>query len=241
MRNAFAFLTVFGRASSPTPTTFVWFPLTGAALGLAVGAAWWASDRYWPPLVAAIVAVITDLALTGLLHFDGLADTGDGLLAPMTRARRLEAMSDPAIGAFGLVSVCATLLLRVATLESMRPSILAIAGLWCASRTLMVAISMILPYARANGLVQAFLGATSRSSGQSHMLTASVVVGLAAAAALLFRAQSFRGLVALGAQLIASALVAGLSWRRLGGYTGDVLGASGVLGETIGLLVLALR
>lgn len=241
MKSAFAFLTVFGRASSPTPTTFAWFPFTGAVLGLAVGAVWWASDRYWSPLVAAILAVVADLVLTGLLHFDGLADAGDGLLAPMTRARRLGAMSDPAIGAFGLVSVAATLFLRVGAFESMRPSALAIAGLWCASRTLMVAIALVLPYARANGIVQAFLGTTSRSRAQRQMLTASVLAGLAVAAALLFSARSLRGLAALGAELIGSALVAGLSWRRLSGYTGDVLGASGVVGETLGLLVLALR
>lgn len=241
MRSAFAFLTAFGRASSPTPTTFAWFPFVGAVLGLAVGTVWWVGDQFWPPMVAAILAVIADLALTGLLHFDGLADAGDGLLAPLTRARRLEAMSDPAIGAFGLVSVAATLLLRVGALEAMRPSVLAIAGLWCASRALMVAISLVLPYARANGIVSAFLGATSRSRGQRQVLAITVFAGLAVAAVLVVVARSLQGLAALGAELVASTLVAVLSWRRLGGYTGDVLGASGVVGETLGLLVLALR
>lgn len=241
MRKAFAFLTMFGRASSPTTITFAWFPLVGAVLGLAVGAVWWTSAQFWPPMVAAILAVIADLALTGLLHFDGLADAGDGLLAPLTRDRRLEAMSDPAIGAFGLLSVAATLLLRVGALEVTRPSVLAIAGLWCASRTSMVAISLVLPYARTNGIVQAFLGSTSRSRGLRQTLTASVLAGLVVAAVLLISARSLRGLAALGAELVASGLVAVLSWRRLGGYTGDVLGASGVVGETLGLLVLALR
>ena len=241
MRQAFAFLTVFGRASSPTSVTFAWFPLVGAVLGLVVGAVWWAGAQFWPPVMAAILAVVADLALTGLLHFDGLADSGDGLLAPLTRERRLAAMSDPAIGAFGLVSVAATLLLRVGALEVTRPSVLLIAGLWCASRTTMVAISLILPYARANGLVQAFLGSTSRPRRLRHALTASVLAGLVVAAILLFSARSLRGLAALGAELVGSGLVAVLSWRRLGGYTGDVLGASGVVGETLGLLVLALR
>jgi adenosylcobinamide-GDP ribazoletransferase len=50
-----------------------------------------------------------------------------------------------------------------------------------------------------------------------------------------------RGLAALGAELIAIVLVALFSRRRLGGYTGDVLGAAGVVGETIGLLALAVR
>lgn len=241
MKSAFAFLSVFGRPTSPTPTSFVWFPLVGIVIGSIVGVVWWGSGRLWPPLVAAVLTVIADLFLTGLLHFDGLADAGDGLLAPMTRERRLAAMSDPAIGAFGLVSVVAVMLLRVGALEAARPSVLAVAGLWCASRTSMVAISLSIPYARSNGIVRAFLGSTSQSRGRRGVLIASVIGGLGIAAMLLVIARPLRGLMALGAALMASALVAVLSWRRLGGYTGDVLGASGVVGETIGLLVLALR
>ncbi|NNN07970.1 MAG: adenosylcobinamide-GDP ribazoletransferase [Acidimicrobiaceae bacterium] len=241
MRRAFAFLSIFGGAATPTPMTFVWFPFVGVVLGLIVGSAWWASDRLWPHSVAAVVTVIVDLALTGLLHFDGLADAGDGLLAPMKRERRLAAMSDPAIGAFGLMSVVAVLLLRVSALAATRPSILAIGGLWCASRTSMLGISLILPYARSNGIVRSFLGATPRSRAHSRMLGATVGVGLLAAAALLGGARSFRGLAALGAELVAIAMVALLSWRKVGGFTGDVLGASGVIGETLGLLVLAVR
>ncbi len=241
MRRAFAFLSVLGGAATPTPMTFAWFPFVGAVLGLVVGGAWWASDRLWPAGVAAVVAVIVDLVLTGLLHFDGLADAGDGLLAPMPRERRLAAMTDPAIGAFGLVSVAAILLLRVSALAATPPSILAIAGLWCASRTSMLAISLLLPYARGDGIVRSFLGAAPRSRAHRRLLEATVGIGLLAAAALLAGARSRRGIAALGAELAAIAVVAVLSWRRVGGYTGDVLGASGVVGETLGLLVLALR
>jgi adenosylcobinamide-GDP ribazoletransferase len=241
VRSAFAFLSVFGRASTPTSTTFAWFPVVGTVIGLLVGTVWWASDRLWPPLVAAVIVVIADLALTGMLHFDGLADSGDGLLAPMTRERRLQAMSDPAIGAFGLLSVVAILILRVSALGAMRPSILAIAGLWCASRTAMVAISLLLPYAKDEGIVRAFLGATSRARAQRNVLIVALVSGIALATTALAVARSWRGMGALVIELVAMALVAVLSWRRLGGYTGDVLGAAGVVGETVGLLVLALR
>ncbi len=243
MRRAFAFLTIFGRDATPTTFTFAWFPLVGAVLGLAVGGVWWASSRIWPSLVAAVVAVVADLALTGLLHFDGVADAGDGLLAPLSRERRLAAMSDPAIGAFGLLSVVAVLALRIGALEATRPSIIAISGLWCASRTLMVAISLVLPYARSNGIVQAFLGSGSTSSvtRRRGVLASSVFTGLLVAATLLFSARSIRGVAALGAEVIGAGAVAALSWRRLGGYTGDVLGASGVVAETLGLLVLAMR
>jgi adenosylcobinamide-GDP ribazoletransferase len=215
------------------------FPIVGALIGLAVGGAWWLAARVWTALLAGAVAVAADLALTGLLHFDGLADAGDGLLAPLTRERRLAAMADPSIGAFGAATVGAVLLLRFAAFASLRPSPLVIGGLWCASRTAMVAITELLPYARPEGLVQSFLG--TRSAPQRALLRGSVVGGLALAVALVTVARGARGLIALAAELVAISLVALFSRRRLGGYTGDVLGAVGVIGETIGLLALALR
>jgi adenosylcobinamide-GDP ribazoletransferase len=239
VRRAVSFLTPFGRAATPQNTTLAWFPIVGALIGFAVGGIWWLAAKVWLRLIAGAIAIAADLALTGLLHFDGLADAGDGLLAPLTRERRLAAMADPSIGAFGALTVGAVLLLRFGSFASLRPSPLAIAGLWCASRTAMVGITEALPYARPDGLVQSFLG--SRSARQRGVLRASVVIGIALSAVLVVFARGVRGLAALAAELIAIALVALFSRRRIGGYTGDVLGAAGVVGETIGLLALAVR
>jgi adenosylcobinamide-GDP ribazoletransferase len=239
VRRAVSFLTPFGRAATPQNTTLAWFPIVGALVGLAIGGLWWLAAKLWLRLLAGAVAVAVDLALTGLLHFDGLADAGDGLLAPLTRERRLAAMADPSIGAFGALTVGAVLLLRFGAFASLRPSPLVIAGLWCASRTAMVAITEALPYARPDGLVQSFLGA--RSTLQRGLLRGSLVGGIALSAALVVIARGVRGLAALGAELIAIVLVALFSRRRIGGYTGDVLGAAGVIGETVGLLALAVR
>jgi len=239
MKRAVAFLTPFGRAATPNATTLAWFPVVGALVGVAVGGLWWLAAKAWPALLAAAIAVVSDLALTGLLHFDGLADAGDGLLAPLTRERRLAAMADPAIGAFGALTVGAVLLLRFGAFASLRSSPLVIAGLWCASRTGMVAITELLPYVRAEGIVRSFLG--TRSALHHRALQGSVVAGIALSAALVIVSRGLRGLIALGAELIAITLVALFSRRRLGGYTGDVLGAAGVIGETVGLLVLAVR
>jgi adenosylcobinamide-GDP ribazoletransferase len=239
MRRAISFLTPFGRAATPENTTLAWFPVVGALIGLGVGGLWWIAAKVWFRLIAGAIAVVADLALTGLLHFDGLADSGDGLLAPLTRERRLAAMADPAIGAFGALTVGAVLLLRFGAFASLRPSPLAIAGLWCASRTAMVAITETLPYARPDGLVSHFLGV--RSTRQQTVLRGAIVLGVALSAALVLLARGLRGLAALGAELAAVILIALFSRRRLGGYTGDVLGAAGVVGETIGLLALAVR
>jgi adenosylcobinamide-GDP ribazoletransferase len=249
MRRALSFLTLFGRARTPTPRTLDWFPLVGALIGLAVGGVWWTAGKVWAPMVAAGIAVVADVAFTGYLHFDGLADAADGLLPPMSRARRLEVMRDPSVGAFAAVTVTTVLLLRFAAFAVVPPAPLAVAALWCGSRTAMTVVARTLPYARQDGgLATAFMaspeGETARSSLRSAWTTAGVVTavaGVVGAVALSLIGRGLHGLAAVGAEALAAVAVALFAWRRIGGYTGDVLGASGVVAETVGLLVLAAR
>lgn len=235
MRRALSFLTPLGGASRPSGSALVWFPLVGAMLGLALGGIWWAAERAWSAPVAAAVVVAADLGLTGLLHLDGLADSADGLLPHLTRARRLAVMAEPGVGAFGVGTVAAVLLLRFGALAALRPSWLLLGGLWCASRTWMAVAVGALPYARSEGgLASAFL------EGRGHPALVGSV-GLAGALALLVAWRPVPGVVSLASAIAVAAGVLLFARRRLGGFTGDVLGASGVVGETVGLLVAAAR
>ena len=161
MLEALAFLTPLGGARRPTPGALRWFPVVGAALGLALGGIWWLVGRAWPPLAAAGIVVVADLALTGLLHLDGLVDTADGLLPPLPRERRLAVMRQPDAGAFGIGAAGAVLILRWAALASIRPAPLLLGGLWCLSRTAMAACARGMPYARAEGGIASAFGARS--------------------------------------------------------------------------------
>lgn len=241
MRRALAFLTLFGGAATPDETTLLWFPAVGALIGLAVGAAWWLAAKAWGASAAAGVALVTDLTLTGVLHVDGLADAADGLLAPMSRDRRLRAMADPAVGAFGVAGVVGVLLLRFGALASVRPLPLAVVGLWCASRTAMAIVTQVLPYARPDGLVKDFLVSGERRGSRRARLVASLTLGVVVSGVLLALGRGSRGVAALVGELIAMGAVAALARRRIGGFTGDVLGAAGVVGETVGLLIVATR
>ena len=233
MLAALAFLTPLGRAREPDSRSFSWFPLVGALLGAAVGAVWWGAGELWAPAVAATIAVATDLALTGALHVDGLADTADGVLPHLDRRRRLEVMSQPDVGAFAVATVVVTLVMRVTVLASMTPNVALVAAIWCASRTLMAVTARTVPYARSEGgLASAFLG------GRPAPVAA---VGAACSIALGIVAMGGRGAVAVVAAALAGAAVVAFARRRLGGFTGDVLGAAGVIGETVGLLVAAAR
>jgi adenosylcobinamide-GDP ribazoletransferase len=242
VRRALAFLTVVGGAASPSPATLWWFPVAGALIGLVLGGVWWGAARWWSPLVAATVVVTADAALTGLLHLDGLADSADGLLAPMDRDRRLAVMADPTVGAFGVTAVVLVLVLRVAALDSVVAAPLLLAGLWCASRTTMAVIALTQPYARDGGLASAFLGRSPARAQVAVLATGGAAVALAltwlGAGHLAHR---WLAAVAVGVGVVAAVAVAALARRRLGGFTGDVLGAAGVVGETAALLVLAVR
>ena len=246
MRRAVSFLTPFGGPADPAPSALAWFPAVGALIGLAVGGIWWAARRGWAPPAAAAIAVIADAALTGMLHLDGLADAADGLLPPLSRARRLEVMADPRLGAFGAAGLAIVLLARFGAFASMPPSPLAVAGLWSGSRTAMAVTARAVPYARPGGLASAFLPAPAAGArpGAAARLTGPALLGLAGgllALALAFAGRGALGVAAVGAEAAGAAAVVFLAWRRLGGFTGDVLGAAAVVGETVGLLTLALR
>lgn len=236
MRQAVAFLTVLGGARPPGPDALAWFPAAGALIGALVGGVWWGADRIWPPAVAAAVALAADLAVTGALHADGLADAADGLLVPgADRERRLAVMADPAVGAFGLVTTVAVLVVRFAALVVMAPSVPLVAGLWCASRTAMAVTVGALPYARPEGGAATPFCADRTNAGAVAFGGAALATGLAA------WGRGGAGAGAVVAAAAAGAAVVALARRRLGGFTGDVLGAAGIVGETVGLLVAAGR
>lgn len=238
MLRAVAFLTPFGRAGVPTSRTLDALPPVGALIGLAVGGVWWAADRLWAAPVAAALTVAADAAFTGCLHLDGLADSADGLLPPLDRERRLAVMRDPAVGAFGAVTLVIVLLVRVTALASVHPAPLLIGALWCTSRTAMALIARTMHYARdTGGLVSAF----GAADGAGARWVVPLLAGAVLAVPLALLGQGWRGLITLAVAAGGAALVAVLARARLGGFTGDVLGAAGVIAEAAGLLALAAR
>jgi len=249
MRSALGFLTVVGGAAPPDRRAPAWFGPVGALVGLAVGAVWWGAGEAWPPLVAAGLAVAADAVLTGMLHLDGLADAADGLLPPLDRARRLAVMATPDVGAFGVVAVVVVVVLQVAALASLDPDPLLIVGLWTAARAAMAVALARVPYARASRPTRAEARAGDDGDGGAAIGFAGggagpavvALVGGCSAVAMAVDAGWAPGVITAAAALGGFAAVIALGWRRLGGYTGDVLGAAGVVAQTVGLLVAAAR
>lgn len=232
MLGALSFLTIFGRSRVPGPGDVAWFPFVGLLLGLVLGGAWAGAGEVWPPLLAATLVVTLDLVLTGMLHLDGLADAADGLLPHMERERRLEVMREPGVGAFGTGVVVAVLGLRVAALASVEPEAGLLAVLWGLSRGVMASSIALVGYARTEGLATVF---EARAADRWMPLGA---IGVSLGALGLWGVDA---LAACAATVLAGAAVVWLGKVRVGGYTGDVLGAAGMVAETVGLVVLAAK
>jgi adenosylcobinamide-GDP ribazoletransferase len=239
MRGALAFLTIFGRARQPAPGDVAWFPVVGVGIGAVTGAVWWFASHWWPPLIAAVIAVVADLVLTGMLHMDGLADSADGLLPHLDRARRLDVMAAPDTGAFAVVTLTTVLVARTAGFTCLGLgglSFMAVtAGLWALSRGVMAIALLTMRYARTTGLASSFAPPSAPGSRLQRVTVVVTTLVLGVGLVMVGRGPA-AGLLIAAVALGAAAGVLALAHRRLGGYTGDVLGAAGVVLETIGLI-----
>lgn len=247
LRSAVGLLCVVGGPARPSAGAVAWFGPVGATLGATLGAAWWALRLGLPPTVAAAVVVALDLGLTGMLHFDGLVDAADGLVPHLSREKRLAVMAEPTVGAFGVLAGAMALVLRVVALSSIRgpglaASVLLLGGLALLSRSVMGFVVARLDYAPGGGGFPERFGAVTAGRDEQERVPAwpAVAGGLLALAALVAYGPS-AGAAAWAAALVGSGVVVWLARRRLGGYTGDVLGAAGVLGETLGLVLAAAK
>jgi adenosylcobinamide-GDP ribazoletransferase len=213
------------------------FPLVGAGIGATVGGIWQLGSSRGNAASGAALATVADAALTGALHLDGLADSADGLFAHRSSPDRLAIMRTPEIGAFGAVTVSAAFVSRFGAMSSIEPSPILLAGLYCCSRSLMVLGSRLLPYARTEGIATTFL--EDRDGPTIDPATASAFCGLIASLVLAAAAGGRRGVAGVLTGTVAGTAVLALARRRIGGFTGDVLGAAGVVCETVGLLASA--
>jgi adenosylcobinamide-GDP ribazoletransferase len=209
-----------------------WFPVVGAGVGLAVAAVYAGAGQLLPPLPAAAVAVVAGVCLTGGFHEDGLGDTADAFAGGWDRESTIRILKDPRLGTFGVLAVAASLLLRVAAVAALAPTaaLAALPAAHALSRAGAVATMVALPAAGDTGLGATYVLALSR-----RRALAGAAAGLAAALALLGLAAAW----AAAAVALAAYLLGRLALRRIGGVTGDVLGAVQQLGEILVLLTAA--
>ena len=222
-------LSAFGLLSRiPVPTTphhranAVWaWPIVGCVIGLIAVAGGCAATRFGlSAATAAVIALMLPMVLTGAMHEDGLADTLDGLFGGWTVERRLEIMKDSRIGTYGTLGLVITALLGWTLLEEMMAEgawmkVVAAASL---SRVPMSALMVALPNARKTGL--------SSSVGRPAMgfVFAGAVIAITLGIALTEDPSVIsRMLMAAVASTLA---IGAIAKHKIGGQTGDILGAS---------------
>ncbi len=200
-----------------------YFPLVGVVVGLIAAAVYWLTARVWPPELAVIAGMAAALLATGAFHEDGFTDAVDGLGGGWTKEQALTIMQDSRIGSFGAVAIVILLLVRFQALLHVAtwllPAVL-VAG-HAVSRFAAVLVIHTQRYVRGEGKAKPL--ATRMSRGE---LAVAGVFGLAP-------------LALLPAGLLWALLPVVLVWlwfsrllrRRLGGYTGDCLGAMQQLTE----------
>lgn len=226
----------FSRAAWVIPLAGAVLALPGALVLLLAGAS------ALPDMAVALLAVGAGIAVTGGLHEDGLADVADGFFGAGTAERRLEIMKDSRIGAFGTLALVLSVLLKAALLAALLdrhaalPAALLLICAEAGSRAVMAGVSCTLPPARPGGLAS-LCGTPSRRGaalaaalGAGALLAALAIVPLAAVAAAAMLA------------LLSAAGLRRLALAKIGGHTGDVLGAAqqaAVLSILLGLCVAA--
>lgn len=233
LRGAFGLLTRLPLGGPGRGAAGCWaWPVAGAVVGaLAAFAGWVALAMGLPAGWAAALVLAVQAMATGGLHEDGLADTFDGLMGGRDPARRLEIMRDSRIGSFGALALMLVTLARWSALVVLLPlapwAVVAVAGL---SRAAMPVLMAALPPARPDGL--------SRLVGRPSGVQAGMAVLAALGPAMLLLP-----LAALPILLIAPIflLLALGRWARarIGGQTGDILGAAQQLAEALMLGILA--
>lgn len=216
----------------PTLTEARWaFPLVGVPLGLLGWAVFAGTLTFDATAMLAGLLALTVLALaTGGLHHDGLADFADGMGGGRDRDHCLEIMRDSRIGSYGVLALILTIGIWTTALAQIGA---ASVGMFCAiamlSRAAMLGVLIWTPSARGDGL-------GDMASGKADLSVAAIFAS--AAGTLILTGTT--GVVLIIVAVVIALIIRRIAMRRIGGQTGDVLGATQLLTETACWVAIAL-
>ncbi|MBQ9337035.1 MAG: adenosylcobinamide-GDP ribazoletransferase [Lentisphaeria bacterium] len=237
-RAALSMLTCLPAGSGFTPTddeiarTPFCFPLIGLLIGALLAAAGAGLQRIFPPVVCAALLTFLSEFPTRAFHLDGLADTADGFLSSRPRERILEIMHDSRIGTMGVLAIVFWGLVKFAAFTVLPGKLIPAALLLMSlnGRCVMVYHLMCCKYARPSGLGRLVF---------ERRPTAAVLLSVLCSAGLAWALLPPTGLVLPGVMLVFGVVWSLYTRRKIGGGTGDTLGAAEELAEVLTLLTLA--
>ena len=227
------------RMSGPVPHHRVvpWFPVAGAIIGVVVGGVAAMSVLIVDPMLAAALAVAAGMLVTGAFHEDGLADIADAFGGGWTVEQRMEIMKDSRHGTYAVATMTSSILIRVVALSGV-----AVAADPAAAMFVAAVVAHSVARAAAVGAMLVFPPAVDAGLGAgaaSELRLVPTAIGLCFAAAGSAALIGTLVLPVMAAAALAVSAVGLLAKRKIGGITGDVLGATEQVGECAVLVVLA--
>ncbi len=209
-----------------------WYPLVGLLIGLLAGVFDLLLCWLLPLPVASAILLTAMIVVTGALHMDGMADSADAFFSSRGRERMLEIMKDSCAGPMGVAALILLMLtkwtLLVALPEGYRFQVIALMPV--CGRCAIAFLITWLPYARPEGGTAAF---TKDSTGTLRLLIAWLALILVPLFLLGWGAGGWTIIVSVGLLWV----IKGYYMRKIGGYTGDTLGAASELLELVPALV----
>jgi adenosylcobinamide-GDP ribazoletransferase len=208
------------------PQAAVFLSMIGWLVGGICALVFYLADLLWPQTTAVILALIAGILLTGALHEDGFSDVCDGFGGGMSKHRILEIMKDSHIGVYGLLGLLLLLLLKISVLAAMPAAavpLVLLAG-HSISRLPPLLLMQRYEYARGND---------SKSSGAVYKPNVRELIFATVIALLPLALLPALAALAIVPVLLATVFLGHYFYRRIGGYTGDCLGANQQVAETV--------
>jgi adenosylcobinamide-GDP ribazoletransferase len=224
--------------SEDLPRSAVYFPIVGLIIGLLGGLVLFCAELFFPPVVAVLFCMGTTVAVTGALHEDGLADAMDGLLGGQEPQRRLEIMRDSRLGSYGAVALWFSLTAKVFVLtallgEGIFQAVYALIVAQGLGRAATVTLLFSHPYVRND---------QSKASPFGNVVTLKeAMIALISPILVSFALLGNKSVLTLTVASVGTWAAGRYFRKKIGGITGDCLGAANQFIEVVCYLSLVVR
>ena len=218
-------------------SSMVYFPVIGLLIGISLLFANFLLIFMFSKIIVDVLILIVLIVLTGGLHIDGFADTCDGFFSSRSKEGILNIMKDSRIGVMGLVGIISIILIKFASIHSLNNEAKSYALLLAPtiSRCSMVVITSISTYSR-EGLGKLYIEHINKKIGIiSGLITVAVIILVS------YLLRRWRGILLVPVVYLIVLLISSYSKKKIGGITGDVIGATGEFIETTCFLLLAIK
>ena len=208
--------------------SLIYFPIVGIFIGLALALILFVFD-FLPHLVRVTLVLVGSIVITGGIHLDGFADTCDGFYGSKPKQKILEIMRDSRTGVMGVIGIVSVLLLKFALLTSIPQNIL-----W-------KSLIMMAVFARWSQVLACYISNYSRKEGKAkyfieYASEKEFVVGTLFTIVLFLVLGKFKGVILFILSLLPILLFMNYAKRKIGGMTGDTIGATNEIAEIAVLL-----